>query len=189
MVPAIHNETGLIFHRIYSHWLPVTVSPICQLLLGAHPSGHSLHCHYCGWTPCMFGCLVAAWGRRHFQTHFLNKNISWWRHQMETFSALLAICAGNSPVTGEFPAQRPVTRSFDASFFVCAWINHWVNSGDAGDLRGYHAHYDVIVMVAGFKFYQFVFPIEYADSWKESVKTTFMWLRQCKMRVLGPVSI
>ena len=27
---------------------------------------------------------------------------------------LLAICAWNSPVTGEFPAQRPVTRSFDA---------------------------------------------------------------------------
>ena len=35
---------------------------------------------------------------------------------METFSALLAICAGNSPVTGEFPAQRPVTRSFDIFF-------------------------------------------------------------------------
>ena len=32
---------------------------------------------------------------------------------METFSALLAICAGNSPVPGEFPAQRPVARSFD----------------------------------------------------------------------------
>ena len=41
---------------------------------------------------------------------------TWWRHQMETFSALLAICAGNSPVTGEFPAQRPVTRSFDVFF-------------------------------------------------------------------------
>ena len=40
----------------------------------------------------------------------------WWRHQMETFSALLAICARNSPVTGEFPAQRPVTRSFDVFF-------------------------------------------------------------------------
>ena len=39
-----------------------------------------------------------------------------WRHQMETFSALLAICAGNSPVPGEFPAQRPVTRSFDVFF-------------------------------------------------------------------------
>ena len=38
---------------------------------------------------------------------------------METFSALLAICMGNSPVTGEFPAQRPVTRSFDAFFDLC----------------------------------------------------------------------
>ena len=35
---------------------------------------------------------------------------------MEKFSALLALCAGNSPVTGEFAAQRPVTRSFDVSF-------------------------------------------------------------------------
>ena len=35
---------------------------------------------------------------------------------METFSALLSICAGNSPVIGEFPAQRPVTRSLDVFF-------------------------------------------------------------------------
>ena len=35
---------------------------------------------------------------------------------MEIFSALLAICAKNSPVTGEFPAQRSVTRSFDVFF-------------------------------------------------------------------------
>ena len=41
---------------------------------------------------------------------------SWWRHQMETFSALLALCAGNSPATGEFPAQRPVTQSFGVFF-------------------------------------------------------------------------
>ena len=41
---------------------------------------------------------------------------AWWRHQMETFSALLTICAGNSPVTGDFPAQRPVTRGFDVFF-------------------------------------------------------------------------
>ena len=40
----------------------------------------------------------------------------WWRHPMEIFSALLALCAGNSPVTGEFPSQRPVTRSFDVFF-------------------------------------------------------------------------
>ena len=41
---------------------------------------------------------------------------AWWRHQMETFSALLAFCAENSPVTGEFPAQMPVRRSFDVFF-------------------------------------------------------------------------
>ena len=35
---------------------------------------------------------------------------------MEIFSASLAICAGNSPVTGEFPTQRPVTQSFDVYF-------------------------------------------------------------------------
>ena len=38
---------------------------------------------------------------------------------METFSSLLAICAQNSPVTGEFPAQRPVTRRFDVFFDLC----------------------------------------------------------------------
>ena len=35
---------------------------------------------------------------------------------METFSALLALCAGNSPVPAEAPAQRPVTRNFDVFF-------------------------------------------------------------------------
>ena len=41
---------------------------------------------------------------------------TWWRHQMETFFALLALCLGNSPVTGEFPSRRPMTRSFDVFF-------------------------------------------------------------------------
>ena len=50
------------------------------------------------------------------KTQHTNAWTTWWRHQMETFSALLALCAGNSSVTGEFPAQRPVTRSFDVFF-------------------------------------------------------------------------
>ena len=41
---------------------------------------------------------------------------SWWRHQMDTFSALLALFVGNYPATGEFPVQRSVTRSFDVFF-------------------------------------------------------------------------
>ena len=47
---------------------------------------------------------------------FDTQSRAWWRHQMETFSALLALCEGSSTVTGEFPSQRPVTRSFDVFF-------------------------------------------------------------------------
>ena len=67
---------------------------------------------------------------------------------METFSALPALCAGNSPVTGEFPSQRPVTRRFHV-FFMFAWINSWVNNRETGDLRRHRAHYDVIVIQNG----------------------------------------
>ena len=42
--------------------------------------------------------------------------ITWWRHQMETFSAVTGPLWGNSPVIGEFPSQKPVTRSFDVFF-------------------------------------------------------------------------
>ena len=76
-----------------------------------------------------------------------NASTTWWRHQMETFSALLDLCAANSPVTGEFPAQRPVMRSFDVLFFICAWLNRGVNTREAGDLRRHRALYDVIVMI------------------------------------------
>ena len=77
---------------------------------------------------------------------------SWWRHQMKIFFALLALCGGNSLVTGEFPRQRPVTRSFDISL-ICAWINGWVNNRDAGDLRRHRAHYDVTLMVMAWWFH------------------------------------
>ena len=55
---------------------------------------------------------------------------AWWRHQMEAFFALLAICAGNSPVTGEFPTQRPLTRSFDAFFDMR--LNEWLSKQSWG---------------------------------------------------------
>ena len=63
-----------------------------------------------------FTCVIKKTKRRglHFYKYLITS--TWWRHQMETFSALLAICAGNSPVPGEFPAQSPVTRSFDVFF-------------------------------------------------------------------------
>ena len=51
--------------------------------------------------------------------------VSWWRHQMETFSELLALCKGNSLVTGEFPSQRPVARNFDVFFDLT--LNKWLS--------------------------------------------------------------
>ena len=48
-----------------------------------------------------------------YSKRFTYVHQSWWRHQMEKFSALLAFCSGNSPVTGEILA---VTRSFDVFF-------------------------------------------------------------------------
>ena len=101
---------------------------------------------FCPWQQCVKmsyekvrNALIIGWVIVHLLTHYMlhfsggNKNINfhfmsflhisslgcnytWWRHQMETFFALLVICAGNSPVLGEFPAQRPVTRSCDVSF-------------------------------------------------------------------------
>ena len=67
---------------------------------------------------------------KHKETHINHKGAkiptcSWWRLQMETFSALLAICAGNSPVPGEFPTQRPVTRNFGVFFDLR--LNKWLS--------------------------------------------------------------
>ena len=70
---------------------------------------------------------------------------SWWRHQIETFSALLTLCTGNSTVTGEFPSQRPMMWSFNIFFDMCLnkqFNKHW----DACDLRRHHAHYVITVM-------------------------------------------
>ena len=68
---------------------------------------------------------------------------------METFSALLAICAGNPPVTGGLPSQRPVTRSFDVFFFLSApGQNGWANNRAVDDMKRHRAHYDVTVMLA-----------------------------------------
>ena len=67
----------------------------------------------------------------------------WWRHQMETFSALLALCAGNSPVNSPHKGQWRGALMFS---LICARIKGWVNNREAGDLRRYCAHYDVIVM-------------------------------------------
>ena len=68
--------------------------------------------------------------------------VEWWRHQMETLSAWLALCAGNSPV----PLHKGQWRGALMFSMICVWINGWVNTREAGDLRRNQDHYDVIVM-------------------------------------------
>ena len=62
---------------------------------------------------------------------------------MEAFSASLALCAGNSTVSAEFPSQRLVTWSFDVSL-IYTWTNGWVNQRTAGGILGiypFHLEY------------------------------------------------
>ena len=64
---------------------------------------------------------------------------------METFSVLVVIRAGNSPVTGEFPAQRLVTQSFDVFFDLR--LNKRLSKQSWGWwFETPRTHYDAIVM-------------------------------------------
>ena len=73
------------------------------------------------------------------------KHITWWRHHIETFSALLPFVRGihrstvNSPHKGQWRGALMFS-------LISVWINDWVNTREAGDLRRYRVHCDVIVM-------------------------------------------
>ena len=71
---------------------------------------------------------------------------AWWRHQVETFSALLALCVGNSPVPVNSPHKGQWLGALMFAL-ICVWINSCVNNREAGDLRRYCVHYGVTVMV------------------------------------------
>ena len=92
------------------------------------------------------GKLFLLLSAHHWKSLFTSQSMGaltscpWWRHQMETFSALLAICARNSPVNPPHKGQWRGTLMFS---LVCVWINN----GEAGDLRCHRSHYDVIVMI------------------------------------------
>ena len=70
---------------------------------------------------------------------------SWWRHQMETFSAYWPFVREihRSPVNSPHKGQWRGALKFS---LICAWINGSVNNREVGDLRRHRAHYDVTVM-------------------------------------------
>ena len=57
---------------------------------------------------------------------------TWWRDQMERFSASLALCAGSSPVSSPHKGKWRGALMFS---LISAWTNGRVNNRDAGDLR------------------------------------------------------
>ena len=76
---------------------------------------------------------------------YTQTRVSWWRHQMETFSALLTLCARNSPVPVNSPHKGQWRGALRFSL-ICARMSDWVNNHEAGDLRRHRGHYDVVVM-------------------------------------------
>ena len=137
----------LRFFHMQLFWITIFVSlhEFCMssnqfflLAFGRFLSVHSLH------SRCVSDWKVWCSPSQTVWHHALN-DMSWWRHEMETFSALLALCAGNSPV----PVNSPHKGQWRGSLMfssIYAWINDWVNNREAGDLRRQRGHYDVIVM-------------------------------------------
>ena len=70
-------------------------------------------------------------------------SMSWWRHQMENFSASLVFGMVIHRSRSPHKRQSCGAKMFS---FICAWTNGWVSNRDASDLRRHRAHYDVTVM-------------------------------------------
>ena len=65
-----------------------------------------------------------------------------WKHFPRNWPFVRGI--HRSPVNSPHKGQWRGALMFS---LICVWINDWVNNGEAGDLRRYRAHYDVIVMI------------------------------------------
>ena len=116
-------------------WWDQSQSMLIKAVLRTSSISHKI-CTRLGCPLLCGGCIVSS-----YQIH--RRNLPFWRHQVETFSALLPFCKGIPPVTGVFPSQRPATPSFDV---FCAWTKGWANNRDAGDMRHHRAHYGFTIM-------------------------------------------
>ena len=125
-------------------------STVAQILswCGLTASRYPMQRWYRSVEPCDVTTEYASWNHYRLKPGILHMSprrvkllyFTWWRHQMETSSASLALFEGNPPHKG------PVTRSFVFSL-ICVWTNGWANNRDAGDLRRHRAHYDFTVMI------------------------------------------
>ena len=140
----------LLWHKIFTS---------CQSHVGilmfytiTHPHSPSWSTHFKMYTNKRGMCikLLDIWYNSEVDdwSHFKERDhwLTWWRHQNEILSALLAFVWGihQLPVNSHHKGQWRGALMFS---LICGWTNGWVNNGDAGDLRRHRAHYDVTVMV------------------------------------------
>ena len=103
-------------------------------------------------TPC--GPYTSGFLHRHWGNHVTiwlsqcqwNSLEVWWRHRMETFSVLLTLCLGNSPVGHRWIPFSKTSEAERWYFLVLRLNTARTNSRDAGGLGHHRAHYDVTVM-------------------------------------------
>ena len=82
----------------------------------------------------------------HYATGLIPSKTPWWRHQVETFSVLLAFVRGShwSPLDSPHKGQWRGPLMFP---LICAWTNGWANNRNTGYLRRHRVHYNVTVMI------------------------------------------
>ena len=120
-----------------------------------------------------YGAARSPCGPREWTYDFCSNqpgNSRYGARECDVTGALLALCAGNSPLTSEFPSQQ----WHGALMFslICAWLNGWVNNRGAGDLRRHRADYDIIVMNLSSSIYHYWW-------WGEGRATTTIWEPNC----------
>ena len=182
---SFFRVTGLLFGKFTDHrWIPSAKDQWCGALMFSlicalnkrlskqwwgswfqTPSRRLLRHRNVAWV------FLWTW-HKHLSIPSSQEYMTWWRHQMETFSASLALCGGNPPVTGGFPSERPVMRSFDV-FFDLHLNKQMSKQKDAGNLRRHHVHYDVTVVDPGILGHVFLISHNHDfASWRELYNTS-----------------
>ena len=98
------------------HWNGNIIFTKKKIVIGFTASCQNDKFHFCHWRfSVKFGTFPFQWSR--YQSVSAKSIVSWWRHQMETFFALLALC------TGEFTGDRgiPRTKARDAKLWCFLW--------------------------------------------------------------------
>ena len=87
--------------------------------------------------------LYCLW-QNNYEMKSIKNKISMWISAIAHVKIISHVLIKNNSITSHIPSYRITQGDMQ---IVRAWINGWVNTSDAGDLRRYRTHYDVIVMI------------------------------------------